>query len=168
MTVEQFRESCESWDDLLSFCREHEIYDYIDNIVSRDEMESDIADDAHDYIVENGLEDFVSMVDDIRSGYDYYRCHNTLEYEYLTDGDLQDQKEQIIAENPELFDAEEDEEEIEESDDGEPFSSGDGVPESDEDIAEPCDINEVVLEDFFSDCYSAFTAKQAKTASEAS
>lgn len=168
MTVDQFRESYDSWDDLIEFCRENDLYDYIDNIVSSHEMESEIADAAHDYIMENGLEDFVSMVDDIRTGYDYYRCHNTLEYEYLTDGDLHDQKEQIIDDNPELFDAEEDEEEIEEQVDSEPFSSGDGVPESDEDVAEPCDINEILLEEFFSECYSAFTAKQAKTASEAS
>lgn len=109
MTRSYFLDYVNDWDELIELCREHDC-DICDDIIDDDALDdyvnSDIACSGYGW---RALRDYLA---DIPTGYDYYRCDGTFDYEGLDDSDFEDYKSRVLdwMDENDLWDAEEDEE----------------------------------------------------------
>lgn len=115
MTRDEFISDVLTFDELISFCREEEIYDIIDDVYDEDARDEYINDELYEYISENGWRTVRDALDDIPTGYSFYERVGWIEFAPLDDEDLDDFKGQVVnyMDRNNLWD--EDEDEVEES-----------------------------------------------------
>ena len=156
MTRQEFIDDVTCWGELIDFCND-EGCDYLDNIYDEDARD--------DYINEYQLEDWVrnntwsnlySLLDDIPSGYDYYRIDEYGDWEGLDDYDFGDYKDDVLrwADDIGIFDEEDEEED--------PADYGIEDEEvDDEEIEEPISMFELL-----SDCQDTYQKISEEEADE--
>lgn len=121
MTRAEFFDEITYFCELRDFCEENEVYgaldDYFDGNYLDDEVESDLSEYDGNWV------DLRDLLNDIRTGYDFYRRDGSFDYVACDDEDLYNLKESvanIIDErggwDPDDEDEDEDDEEYEELD----------------------------------------------------
>ena len=113
MTRDYFINNVDTWDELVEFCNE---IDYDLNVYdeyARDEIvDNQLAERVHD----DGWQSIYSWLEDIPSGYDYYRIDDYNDFVGLDDDDFSDCKDDVLEYADECGDAWEEEAEDNEPD----------------------------------------------------
>lgn len=115
MTVIEFDE-IDNYDDLERLCRDYDIESAIEDYYNRDQYEQNMLEDIYYHYQENDLRAIQNVCDNLQStGYDRYQYYNG-DYYATDDGDdifteLKDRIKTIFEDNN-LFDEEEDDEDI--------------------------------------------------------
>ena len=133
MTRQEFIDDITSWWELIDFCNDEGYEDYIDDIYSEESREDYLDNDLVQRARNAGSwTDLLSTLDDIPTGYDYYRMDDYGDWHPLDDYDFNDRKEEVLdrLDEDDFWDEEDEEEEpVEEYVDPE-----DAIPVEDEDI----------------------------------
>ena len=111
MTRQEWIENMADFSDLITFCEENGYQeDEARNIVSDYDLDSWIEDDIRN--CDYGWRSLRDSLDDVPSGYEWYRCDGSFDYVGLTQDDFDDWKSDILSEldDDDFFDAEEEEE----------------------------------------------------------
>jgi len=149
MTRQEFIDSITEWNELIDFCNDYDIYSYVQDIYTDDQMAEHIEYNAEDFICENGWVCFRDYLNDIREGHYFYKKTGEMEFEYMDDNDLARLKNEILENEEEIFDEEDDEEEPEAI--AEEETSVDAEPTPDEPIG---------IDALFSECSAVFQSAQ--------
>lgn len=93
MTITEFHD-IDDWDTFISFVRETDYYDFVDDVVSEDQMNELIEDNIRDYILWHGWQELVADLSSIDTGYDFYIKDRDTYFGYtpLTDRELYEWK----------------------------------------------------------------------------
>lgn len=115
MTRTEFEEEVLTFSSLIEFDYDESLY-ILDDIISGDEMEEEINEYIRDF--NGGWEDLRDRLNDIDTGYEYYRRDGYLEYTYMDDNDFDRYKQEVLdaADANELWDSEEEGEDDERND----------------------------------------------------
>lgn len=114
MTANEFLENVNEWWELKDFCSETGC-DYCEDIVDEETLDEDVEYALSEYHRDYNWREVRDLLDDIPTGYDYYRCDGSFDYVGLDDEDFESLKEDVYdwAFNNGYFDDEEEEEEVE-------------------------------------------------------
>lgn len=132
MTRAEFDTNVNDWYDLLEFCRDENL-DVCESIYDSDALDEIIQEDLRYAVNDAGYswQDIYSYLDDISTGYDYYRVNGTLDYDPMNDGDFEYYRNEVI----EAMDGYWDEEWESEDDETFVMSSEEDEPAPEEDIS---------------------------------
>ena len=84
MTREEWRESITTFGDLIDWCQDNDVYqDEIDCILCEDTYNEYVETDIRDF--DWGWHDLLSRLEDLPTGYDWYRRVGYFDYEGLSD-----------------------------------------------------------------------------------
>lgn len=108
MTRQQFEDEVESFGDLMDFCSEHGLWD-LDEVCDDDAKDEYIDEDLRE--CDWGWLDIRDALDNIPTGYDWYRRNGYLDFDALDEYDFEHYKEDVFnhAEESGCFDEEEEE-----------------------------------------------------------
>lgn len=109
MTSNEWWEDICDYDELISWCRDHELCeDYIENIISDDEYDEYVNGDISNYYY--GWRDLRDALCGLPGGYDWYRVDGMFDYVGLDDSDFEDIKQDVCShlEDIGFFDDEDD------------------------------------------------------------
>lgn len=125
MRREDFVNEMTSWGEVTDFCVEAGLDDLIDDIYSSYNMARSMDEDIPEYLQHNDWDELKDALNNIDEGYDYYRRYGFMEWTGLDDySDLddfvQEVKEYIDDNCPDLWDSDEDVDEDEEVNSEEP------------------------------------------------
>lgn len=114
MTRTEFEEIT-GWCEFIDFCNDNGFEDTIEDIIDDDEYDSRVEDDISEYLCWHSWIELSRALDDLPTGYDYYRCDGTLDYVGLDYVDLESYKDDMLIalDDSDFFDPEEEEEEEE-------------------------------------------------------
>lgn len=112
MTRQEFIEEVCDFNSLKQFCYD-EGCDFMDDIIEEYELSDVIDEDIVSAVRTRGWEDIRDMLCDIDECYPYYRINGELDYEALTDSDIDDLREEILswADANDIFDEDDADEE---------------------------------------------------------
>lgn len=147
MTREEFLDNITDWWELIDFCSD-ESCDICDNIYSSDARDEEINEyQLTDWARNNTWQNLYSLLENIPTGYDYYRLDEYGDWEALDDDDFDDYKDDVLnwADDRGVFDEDDDEE------DPADYGIEDDDEPDDEDIEEPISMFEL-----FSDCQDTY------------
>lgn len=116
MTRSYFLECVNSWDELVEMCRDYEC-NVCEDIIDSETMDDYVEEDVRES--DCSWRELRDNLDDITTGYDYYRCDGTFDYVPMNDGsDFDEYKEEVLywMDDNGMWD-EEEEEEPEDDDD---------------------------------------------------
>ena len=82
MTRNEFLDTVNDWYELIEFCNDVGC-SYCDDVYSEESMNDDINERLTDWAQECTWQELYSRLDDIPSGYDYYRCNDYGDWESL-------------------------------------------------------------------------------------
>lgn len=114
MTRSEFVETVTTFYDLVNIDREYGC-GVCDDLVLGEDLDNEIDYDFRN--VDYSWTDIRDWLNDIEEGYECYKRNGSFEYEYLTDGDFEDYKEELLrymCDEGYIDDEEEDEEDDEE------------------------------------------------------
>lgn len=115
MTLQEFQEDITSWYDLVDFCSDNYLTEYVEDLVSHDDIDSYIDDDISEAVRCMNWREIREYLEDINTSYPYFRRNGMLDYDGLGDYDFDRLKESIIEDvDDDFWDEVEDEEAIEE------------------------------------------------------
>ena len=95
MTRNEFLDTVNDWYELIEFCNDVGC-SYCDDVYSEESMNDDINERLTDWAQECTWQELYSRLDDIPSGYDYYRCNDYGGWESLDDSDFDDYKDDVL------------------------------------------------------------------------
>lgn len=95
MTRNEFLDNVNDWYELIEFCNDMGC-SYCDDVYSEESMNEDINECLADWACEYTWQELLSKLDDIPSGYDYYRCDDYGDWEGLDDSDFDEYKDDIL------------------------------------------------------------------------
>ena len=112
MTANEFLENVNDYYDLKDFCSEIGC-EYCDDIVDDDTLDEDVEYALGEYRRDYSWREIRDLLNDIPTGYDWYRCDGSFDYVGLDDSDFEDSKDKVYewALNNGYFDDEADEDE---------------------------------------------------------
>lgn len=126
MTRTDFIHNITTWEELLDFCNEYDC-GLCDEIVEDNDRDDEIDADVEEAIRNQRWYDINGYLDNIPTGYNYYRRNGSFDYVGLDDADFETYKDEILdwGDSEEIWDDEVDEDydvfaEQEEAVDGEP------------------------------------------------
>lgn len=96
MTRQEFIEEVCDFNSLKQFCYDEDC-DCMDDIIEEYELSDVIDEDIVSAVRTRGWETIRDMLCDIDEGYPYYRINGELDYEALTDSDIDDLREEILS-----------------------------------------------------------------------
>lgn len=150
MTRAEFIENIQDWWELIEFCDDEGCSiceDIYDDDAKDEYINGDLVDMARNA---DGWRDLLQKLNDIESGYDYYRLDGYGDFVGVDDDDFQDYKDDVIewCDNNDIWDDEEDDEdeEYEEQADEEPAPPEVAVEDEDDDgfeVEEGCSIGDL-------------------------
>lgn len=122
MTRSFFLDNITEWCELIEFCNDEGL-DTLSDVVDDDDMDRQVSSDAYEYLRNDNSNDWRWLRDkleEVTTGYGYYRVDGTFDYTGLSDADFNDYKRDVldIMDEGGYWD-EEDEENDTSSDDGE-------------------------------------------------
>ncbi len=131
MTANEFLENVNEWWELKDFCSETGC-DYCDDIVDKYTLDEDVEYALSEYHCDYNWREIRDLLNDIPTGYDFYRCNGSFDYVGLDGEDFESLKEDVYdwAFLNGYFDDEEEDEEVE-----------DGSSEPEEDPVEDEDFS---------------------------
>lgn len=119
MTRTEFLEDVTTFGELFDFCDEHGLYSYTEDLLYCEDLDESVDNDLSEYVRDEGWQNVRDALDDISTGYDWYRKRGLLYYEGLDDYDFDRMKDEVYenAVVQDLFDDDEEgeEEEIEDN-----------------------------------------------------
>ena len=136
MTRNEFIETITEWTELLEFCNDFDC-SVCEDIIDDDELDEYVNEDIRTAVGDDSWRTIRDYLDDIPTGYDYYRRDGMFDYTYMDDGDDFDEyKDRALewGDDYGLWDDEEDDE--------------DGVAENDEEEVPEEEEPPVEEEDF--------------------
>jgi len=95
MTREEFIRDTDTWYDLKEFCEEHDC-DICDDIIDDESRDDEIDNDIEEAIRNDRWYDIKSYLDDIPTGYSYYRRDGMFDYVGMDDRDFDEYKDDVI------------------------------------------------------------------------
>lgn len=152
MTREEFLDAVDSYYELINMDNEYSM-GVCDDLVLGEGLDEAIAEDFR--YTDYGWVDIRSWLNDIEEGYECYKRVGSFEYEYLTDGDFEDYKSEMLRCMIDNGYIDDDEDETEEEEDEEVYyvlADGEDI-ESDE--PEPPE-EDIAVAELFSICNSNF------------
>ena len=143
MTREEFIENVSDMWELRNFCDENNMYECLDGYYDRDQADDYICDLIRDKVNHVSWEDIKDMLDNIPSGYDWYKDDDYDILAPLTDDDFEYLRNDILEQldNMDFFDAEE------VDDDDEEFLSS--LNEDQKEVCEPDSSSATICFDDF-------------------
>ena len=93
MTRREFDEEINSFDDLLNFCNDNNIYE-LEDVIDSESLDEYIWEEIRDFT--GTWEDLRDRLYDIETGYSWYRRDGWLEYVYLDEDDFYRYKSDVI------------------------------------------------------------------------
>lgn len=113
MTRNEFLESVNDWWELKDFCADYDC-DYLEPVYDEDGMDEEI-----EYVLREGYADNYSWrelrdaLENIPTGFDFYRQNSSFDWDGLDDGDFDSYKEDVLdwADDNDVWDEDEDDEE---------------------------------------------------------
>lgn len=141
MTRQEFLDEVCTWGDLIDFCRDNRMDDFVEDIYDEEARNDYINECLVDWARDNTWDELYSILDRIPTGYEYYR-YDYGDWDGLTDDDFYDDKQEVeeYAVANGVFDTDEEDEE-EPEDEPEEEELEDEEPIEDEDLS---------LDEFFS------------------
>lgn len=157
MTRNEFLDSVNVWYELIEFCNDVGC-SYCDDVYSEESMNEDIDERLADWACEYTWQELHSKLDDIPSGYDYYRCDDYGDWEGLGDSDFDDYKDDVLEwmDNNGYWD-EDDDDDFEDED---VFDEEESTDECDEESVEDEDFSAAEL---IGMCSAAFAVIQQES-----
>lgn len=112
MTRNEFLESVNDWWELKDFCSEIGC-EHCDCIIDDDGLDEEIEYALGEYLRDYNWREIRDMLDDIPTGYDWYRCDGSFDYVGLDDDDFDSYKDDVLdwADDHDVWDEDEDDEE---------------------------------------------------------
>lgn len=120
MTRTEFFDTVTTWWDLKNFCSDEQC-DFCDDIYDEEDRDGYINDCLMDWAQNDTWQELYSRLEDIPTGYDFYRCDDSGEWSGLDDGDFGRLRGEIADWMDENGYWDDDEEEADEEGDEEPF-----------------------------------------------
>lgn len=156
MTRNEFLDTVNDWYELIEFCNDVGC-SYCDDVYSEESMNDDINERLTDWAQECTWQELYSRLDDIPSGYDYYRCNDYGDWESLDDSDFDDYKDDVLEwmDNNGYWD--EDDDDFEDED---VFDEEESTAECDEESVEDEDFSAAEL---IGMCSAAFAVIQQES-----
>lgn len=115
MTRQEFIDNIDTVGELIDFCYEYDC-DECEDIYSEDAMDDYINECLTDWARNNTWRDLMNILNDLPTGYDYYRQDDYGDWQGVDDyGDFDDYKQRVLewGDDNEVWDAEDEEEEEE-------------------------------------------------------
>lgn len=112
MTRQQFLDEVISFDDLFQFCYDNGYEDCLEDICDQESLNEDVGQDIGEYISSHSWRELRDVLDDIPTGYYYYRRIGWMEYEGADD-EFEDYKIDVLSRCDRNRDWDEEEEEDE-------------------------------------------------------
>lgn len=127
MTRNEFLNNVTTWGELIDFCND-EGCDYCDDIYSEESRDETINDYLVDWARNESWQDLFSRLDNIETGYDYYKEDDYGDWVGLSDDDFDDYKDDVLRwmDDNGYWDEEDEYLEDEEFTDDEEVSDSDG------------------------------------------
>lgn len=147
MTRAEFYENVTTWWDLKNFCSDEDC-DICNDIYDEEGRDDYINDCLMDWARDDSWSELLARLEDIPTGYDYYRYNDYCEWEGLDDGDFDELRDEV-AEWMDENGYWDDEEEEQEDDEEEPFDDEEDAPYIDPEDAEPIDDEDCSLGELF-------------------
>ncbi len=107
MTRQQFISDITTWNELLFFCQVYELV-ACEDIIHRDNLQGYIVEDMEDHARKFDWTEIREYLNNITTGYVYYKRGGSFIYEAVYDGDFQDYKCNVLDEcdDREIWDVE--------------------------------------------------------------
>lgn len=96
MTRDEFYEQTQSVSDLIDFCNENDMFDFVEDIVDEEQRDDKIDEYITDAIRYRRWYDIYDVLDCITSGYDYYIYHDIDNIEGFTSMDFSELRERVF------------------------------------------------------------------------
>ena len=156
MTAQEWRDEISDLWDLMSWCGEHGVCgNLVENIIDSDSFDQYVEDDINDRYC--GWMDLRDYLNDLPSGYDYYRYNGSFDYDGLTRSDYEEIREDVFDHLVDIgWFSDESEEESEMEDDISQYESCD--PEDDTEY-EMDDFDMDILNGYLSDAHGILNAQ---------
>lgn len=151
MTRNEFIEDVNNFYDLRDFCWGNDCYE-CDNVFDEEGRDDYVNEHLVDWARDaDNWEDLQEQLNDIATGYDFYRINDYGELEGLDDYDFESYKDDVLSwgDNHDIWDEDEEEEEEVEEDysdvEEEPryASSSENTPEPEASVEDGCSLNEL-------------------------
>lgn len=114
MTKAEFREEHPYLSDLINYAYENDIYSVTEDLIYGDELNERVEDEIRDFLENSYWTNLSGYLDDISTGFDYYRRGDGwFDYRGLDEDDYEEIFELIMDEIEDDLDPEEDNEEEE-------------------------------------------------------
>lgn len=152
MTRNYFLDYVTDWSELIEFCREQDC-DVCEDIIDEDELDEYVDSDISN--TDYGWRRIRDFLDEIPTGYDYYRYDGTFDYVGLDAADFEDYKNRVLdwMDSDDLWEPEEGEDEGEDFDpDYDFFSPGEEEPKTDEPEEPPVEEEDFSVSDLMCMC----------------
>lgn len=95
MTRQDFIDGITTWSELIDFCY-NEDCDICEDIIDSDEMDEEISDNLSEEARECSWRDIRDALNDITTGYSYYRRDGSFDYVPMDDSDFDSYKDDVI------------------------------------------------------------------------
>lgn len=95
MTRQQFMDEVTDFDELFQFCDENGYEDALEDIYHQDALDEYVESEISEYIRRHSWRELRDALDDIPTGYNYYRCTGWLEYDGADD-EFEYYKDQVL------------------------------------------------------------------------
>lgn len=161
MTRAEFIENINTWEELLQFADNNELYDEVSNIYTSDTLNDYVNRELYDFVREYDWIQVLNTLDNIPRYPGYFREDSWLEFEEVDDEDFDQIKEDILNAMDGYWD-----EEDEDEDDEESGFDEDSFPKDEEET--PVEEEPFSLGELFSLCNSGLQAIRAEVNAEIS
>jgi hypothetical protein len=94
MTRDDFINDVCGWEDLMQFCRDEDLGD-CEDIVDFDGLNDTVNEELPDFVSNHSWRDVLDMLQNIYTGYEYYRQDGFISFTGLNSGDFDNYKENI-------------------------------------------------------------------------
>lgn len=95
MTRNEFLNDVTEWHELLEFCNDNDC-SICDDIISDDDRDDEIDSDIEDAIRNDRWYDIKGYLEEIPTGYNYYRRNSMFDYDGMGDSDFDEYKDDVL------------------------------------------------------------------------